>query len=140
MSGPLTPGLDALFGATWMRARLEGPAVDEGLVGERPVGRSERLALASLTYRPAAMQSWSFDVDATYSGPRPADALNRTRTPGYTLFNIGTRYRFRLGTLPAAVRLRIYNTGDKYAWVADGGGMQSYEPTRRVMLSLSLGD
>ena len=140
MSGPLTPGLDALFGATWMRARLAGPAVDEGLVGERPIGRSERLALASLTYRPAAMQSWSFDVDATYSGPRPADALNRTRTPGYTLFNVGMRYRFRLGTLPAAVRLRIYNAGDKYAWVADGGGMQSYEPTRRVMLSLSLGD
>ncbi len=140
MRANLAPGLQGLFGATWMRARLEGPAVEAGVLGERPVGRSERLALASLTYSPAGGPGWSFDMDATYAGPRPADSAGRTRTPGYTLFNAGMRYRFRLGPAPAALRLRVYNATDKYAWYVDSGGMQAYEPARRVQLSLILGD
>lgn len=140
VTGELASGLDALAGVSWMRARLEGPAVESNAIGERPVGRSERLALASLTYRPPAAPAWSFDVDATYSGPRPADGLNRTQTPGYTLFNAGLRYRFVSGRTPVALRLRVYNATDKYAWYADGGGIQAYEPARRVMLSVALGD
>ena len=140
MRASLARGLLGLFGAIWMRARLEGPAVDAGILGERPVGRSERLALSSLTWSPPAAPAWSFDADATYAGPRPADASGRKRTPGYTLFNAGVRYRFDLGRTPAALRLRVYNATDKYAWYADSGGMQAYEPTRRVQLSLILGD
>jgi iron complex outermembrane receptor protein len=140
MIATLAPGLDALVGGTWMRARLEGPAVEQDIVGERPVGRPERLALASLNYRPPAASAWSFDIDATYAGPRPADALNRTRTPGYTLVNAGLRYRFDQGPMPAALRLRVYNATDKYAWYADSGGMQAYEPARRVQLSVILGE
>jgi iron complex outermembrane receptor protein len=140
LSAEPTPGLRALLGATWMKARLEGEAVDEGSIGDRPVGRSERLLLASLDYRLPTAPDWSFDLDATYAGPRVADGLNRTQTPGYTLMNAGMRYRFTLGNRPAAVRLRVYNASDKYAWYADGGGMQAYEPGRRVMLSLTLGD
>lgn len=133
-------GLDLLLGTTWMRARLDGAAVDAGIVGRRPVGRAERLALASLAYRPPAAPAWSFDVDATYTGPRPADAQSDTRTAGYTLVNAGLRYRFALGELPAALRLRVYNATNKFAWYADSGGMQGWEPARRVQLSLTLGE
>ncbi len=134
------PGLRALLGASWMRARLEGDAVDAGRIGTRPVGRAERLILVSAEYRPPRHADWSFDVDATYTGSRPADPFDRFRTAGYTVVNVGVRYRFRVGGLGAMVRLRVYNAGDVYGWLADSGGMQSHEPARRVMLSLSLGE
>lgn len=142
MSANLSPvsGLNLLLGASWMRARLAGEAVEAGRIGERPVGRSERLLLASLEYRPWGASAWSVDADATYSGPRPADTWAATRTPGYTLLNTGLRYRFTLRSLPALVRLRIHNLGNVHGWHVDSSGMQSHEPGRRVMLSLTLGD
>lgn len=139
-AGTLGDGLRIVAGASWMRLRLSGSRVDAGLIGPRPVGRSAKLGLASFDYAPSVWNGFSVDADATYYGPRPADDLNRQRTPGYALLNLGARYRFGLGGVPAALRLRIYNATDKYAWVAGGSGLQSYEPERRVMLSLSLGE
>lgn len=140
LAGELRPGLALLAGATWMRARLDGPAVEQGSLGERPIGRAEQLVLASLSYRPRRAPGWSFDADATYTGPKPSDSFNGHRTPGYTLINVGARYGFNWGRVPAAVRLRVYNASDKYAWYADSDGLQAYEPARRIMLSLTLGD
>lgn len=141
MAGEIVEGLNVVMGASWLRPRLQGETVASGETGERPVGRSARLALASVQYRPAAWGGFSLDADATYSGPRPADDRNLGETPGYTLVNIGARYRFTLGDgLPAALRLRVYNATDKYAWYSDSSGLQSWEPPRRVMLSLTLGE
>lgn len=139
-AGELAEGLRVVAGASWMRLRLHGERVDAGEIGAQPIGRSSKLALASFDYAPAAWRGFSLDADATYYGPRPADARNLRRTPGYALLNVGARYRFALGGRPAALRLRIYNATDKYAWTVGGSGIQSYEPERRVMLSLSLGD
>ncbi len=139
-AGELAEGLRVVAGASWMRLRLSGERVDAGEIGERPIGRSSKLALASFDYAPPAWRGFSLDADATYYGPRPADDRNRAQTPGYTLVNVGARYRFDLGGKPAALRLRVYNATDKYAWVAGGSGIHSYEPERRIMLSLSLGE
>lgn len=38
------------------------------------------------------------------------------------------------------LRLRIYNASDTYAWSVGSSGIYSYEPTRRVTLSLALGE
>ncbi|MEZ0470596.1 hypothetical protein [Luteimonas salinilitoris] len=37
-------------------------------------------------------------------------------------------------------RLRVYNATDRHAWSAGSSGLQSWEPARRVMLSLTLGE
>lgn len=139
-AGELARGLRVVAGASWMRLRLSGERVEAGEIGERPVGRSSKLALASFEYAPPAWRGFSLDADATYYGPRPADDRNARQTSGYTLLNVGARYRFAWSGKPAALRLRIYNATDKYAWIVGGSGIQSYEPERRVMLSLSLGD
>ena len=139
-AGELAEGLRVVAGASWMRLRLSGERVSAGEIGPQPVGRSSRLALASFDYAPPAWRGFSLDADATYYGSRPADDRNLRQTPGYTLLNVGARYRFALGGKPAALRLRVYNATDKYAWIVGGSGIQSYEPERRVMLSLSLGE
>ncbi|MCL1635193.1 hypothetical protein M2650_11215 [Luteimonas sp. SX5] len=140
LAGDIAEGLHVVAGATWMRMRLQGDRVDAGQIGEHPVGRSAKLALASFDYAPSRWRGVSIDADATYYGPRFVDERNRYRTPGYTLLNVGMRYRFAWNGLPAALRLRVYNATDKYAWTVGGSGIQSYEPERRVMLSLALGE
>jgi iron complex outermembrane receptor protein len=122
-----------------MRAKLTGEAVEAGRIGDRPLGRCERLLLGSAEYRPWGASAWSLDADATYSGPRPADSKATYSTPGYTLLNAGVRFRFTLGTTAALLRLRVYNLSNSYGWHVDSSGMQSYEPSRRVMLSLTVG-
>lgn len=140
LAGDIADGLHVVTGATWMRMRLHGERVDAGEIGDQPVGRSSKLALASLDYAPPQWRGFSIDADATYYGPRFIDDRNRYQTPGYTLLNLGARYRFAWSGVPAVLRLRIYNATDKYAWTAGGSGIQSYEPERRVMLSLALGE
>lgn len=140
LAGPITEGLSVVAGVSWLRPRLEGELVDAGTIGERPVGRSSRVALASFSYQPEAWGGFSVDADATYYGAAPADDRNRSETSAYTLINVGARYRFSLRDIPAQLRLRVYNAADRYAWTASGSGIQSWEPERRVMLSMTLGD
>lgn len=140
LAGQLNERLSLVAGLTRMRLRLRGELVDAAKIGRRPVGRSAEQALLSFNYRLAGLPGLSFDADANYYGPRPADALNRFRTPGYTLVNLGARYRFDWRGTPAALRMRVYNAGNRYAWAAGTSGIQTYEPERRVMLSLTLGE
>ena len=140
LAGNVGEHLRLVAGITRMRMRLRGERVDDGLVGKRPVGRSPQQALLSLNYRLPGMPALSVDADANYHGARPADALNRFETPGYALLHVGARYRFDWRGTPAALRLRVYNATNKYAWVAGTSGIQTYEPERRVMLSLTLGN
>ncbi|WP_149194939.1 TonB-dependent siderophore receptor [Luteimonas suaedae] len=139
-AGQVTERLHVVAGVSWLRPRLEGALVEAGVIGERPVGRSSTLALASFSYRPPAWERVSFDADATWYGRAPADAHGHTYTSGYALLNVGARYRFALGRIPAQWRLRVYNAADRYAWSAGSSGLQSWEPARRVMLSLTLGE
>lgn len=140
LAGDIAEGLHVVAGATWMRMRLHGERVDAGEIGERPVGRASKLALASVDYAPPQWRGFSIDADATYYGPRFIDDRNLHRTPGYTLLNVGARYRLAWNGVPAVLRLRVYNATDKYAWTVGSSGIQSYEPERRVMLSLALGE
>lgn len=140
LAGNVGEHLRLVAGVIQMRLRLRGERVDDGSIGKRPVGRSSQQALLSLNYRLPRMPALSVDADANYYGPRPADALNRFETPGYALLHLGARYKFDWRGTPAALRLRVYNATNKYAWVAGTSGIQTYEPERRVMLSLTLGN
>ena len=140
LAGDLGERLSIVAGITQMQLRLRGEPVADGSMGERPVGRSARQALLNLNYHLASVPGLSIDADANYYGPRPADALNRFHTPGYAVLNLGARYRFDWAGTPAAVRLRINNATDRYAWIAGTSGIQTYEPERRIILSLTLGD
>ncbi|MEH6415981.1 TonB-dependent receptor domain-containing protein [Pseudomonas sp. CGJS7] len=139
LAGQLSERLSIVAGLTQLRLRQRGELVERGAIGARPLGRSPRQALLSVDYRVARLPGLSLDADLNYYGPRPADALNRFDTPGYALLNLGARYRFERAGVPAALRLRVYNAGNRYGWSAGSSGIQTYEPERRVMLSLSLG-
>jgi iron complex outermembrane receptor protein len=138
LAGKVDDAWTVVLGALAMRPRIEGEPVDAGRLGDRPVGRSARIAVANLNYQhPGA--AWSYDVTWNYNGPRPADPLSRTETPGFSNAAVGARLRFDWAGQPAVVRLRIGNVTDKDAWFAGGSGLQLYTAPRRVDLSLTVG-
>jgi iron complex outermembrane recepter protein len=140
ISAQLTERLNVLVGGAWLEPELQGAAVAAGLRGDRPVGRSAEIALASFKYEMPWPQGLSIDVDATYNGARPTGVDNRFETPAYTLINAGARYEFTMSSIPVAIRFRAYNGSDEYAWYASTSGIQSYEPERRIMLSFTFGE
>ena len=139
LAGRIGERWNVVVGALAMQPRISGGDVDAGGLGERPVGRSPRIALASLNYQPAG-SAWSFDATLNYGGPRPADALTRAETAGFTTVALGSRFRFWLGDAPALLRLRIVNATDKDTWFAGSSGLQAYTAPRRVDLLLSVGE
>ncbi|NZA26444.1 hypothetical protein H0E84_08600 [Luteimonas sp. SJ-92] len=140
VAGDIGGGLNVVAGLSWLQPRLRGELVDAGTTGRRPVGRSSRLALASFRYQPPGWDGFSVDADAAHHGEAPADPFGRTRVPARTIVNAGARYRHVAGGVPVLWRLRIYNATDRFAWSAGSSGIQTWEPGRRIMLSMTLGE
>lgn len=137
LAAPITQRSRVVLGALWMRPRLSGELVAGGEVPGRPLGRSSRVASVSFEHRLAWPAGLSFDMDASYTSAKLASVLDGTETPGYVLANVGARYRFSIAGAATTLRLRVYNAANEYAWYASSSGIQSYEPERRVMLSLT---
>jgi iron complex outermembrane recepter protein len=139
-AGQVTEHLDVIAGLTVMRPRLRGELVDDGSIGERPIGRAARQAVLGMTVRMPHDAGLSFDADASYTGAQPVQPLTGVELPAYTVLNVGARYRFEVAGTPAAIRLRIHNATDRYAWSVGMSGIQTYEPERRIMLNFTLGE
>lgn len=137
LAAPITDRSRIVLGALWMQPRLSGELVASGEAASRPLGRSSRVASVGFEHQLAWLTGLSFDIDASYSSAKLASVADGTETPGYLLANVGARYRFSIADAASTLRLRVYNATDKYAWYASSSGIQSYEPERRVMLSLT---
>jgi len=139
LAGQPSENIGVVVGGLWMDPVLSGELVENGSVGRRPVGRSSRLGWLSFDAQIAFLPGLSIDADAMYNGPRFASTDNSEQTSDYIFVNTGARYRFKVGGTPAMVRLKLYNVLNQYAWFASPSGIHSYEPERRVMLSLAVG-
>jgi TonB dependent receptor len=130
LAGGIGERFDVNVGALLMRPRVDGGGDAEA--GDEPVGRSARVAVTTLNWKPARMPGTVFDLVATYNGPRWADRANTVNTPGYAVFDLGLRRDVRIAGLDALFRLRLRNIGDRYAWFATPSGLQFYNRERAV--------
>jgi iron complex outermembrane recepter protein len=138
-AGAITEQWNIVAGAMRMTPRLSGDNVARGLIGDEPVGRSAELGLLSFSYVPSP-NSWSVDASLNYFGRRPANAINSRYTGGNSTLALGLRYPFKFGTLPAQWRVRLFNAGNHFAWVAMTNGLQSFSAPRRLDVQLILGE
>ena len=138
LAGEPAKGLNIVAGAVLMRPRVTGSAVDLGLVGDQPVGQAERSASLNLDYRLPWMQQLSLNLGVQHLGERPGSVDNLLVVPGRTLVNMGGRYRFEVGQVPATLRLQLNNLFDKYAWDVNGGGGLRRVFPRRLNATLSV--
>lgn len=136
LAGSPLPGLTAVIGTVFLDATLSGPAVEQGLVGARPVGTFVRYTNAALDYRLPFLEGASIDLAYESTSDRVADRLNTFVIPARFVLALGGRYRFRLAGRPATLRAQLTNIFGSYGWNNVGEGFH-YNVPRRLSVSLS---
>lgn len=137
LAGPVTPRLSAVLGATYLDARIDGELVDNGVIGARPIGRPEVIALANLTWRMPGVDGLTIDGGVNIRGARYADRENRTELPAYAMFNLGLRQRFTVEGQPLTLRARLTNITDRFVWNVGNSGLLTHNVPRALTLTLT---
>lgn len=135
LAGQIAPRLNAVIGAVLLDADVSGDAVEEGLVGRKPLGTFSRYINATLDYRVPGIEGLSFDLNYENTGDRVADRRNTYVIPERYGLNAGARYRFRMGDIPATLRAQAGMLTNVFGWVNNGDGFY-YNPPRRLILTL----
>lgn len=137
VAGPLTDRLSVVAGATKMKARLSGLLADSGIVGPRPIGKPETIAVTSLTWRVPGFEDLSIDGGINYRGGTPANRANSLVLSGYATLNLGLRKGLTIGGRDLVVRARITNLLDHFAWQATSSGLFFHNGPRAYTLTLN---
>jgi iron complex outermembrane receptor protein len=136
LSGRPVPELSLVLGLLLLDSRISGDAVDQGLVGRRPVDSFGRYGSAGIEYNPAGLKGLSFDIRYENYSSRVADRRNSFVIPGRHVLSLGGRYRFRLGGAPATLRVQAASITDDFTWAVFGEGF-FYNIPRRLIVSLT---
>lgn len=138
LSGSPLPGLTVVAGGVLLDARLSGEEVDAGMIGRRPIGTPSRTLIANLDYRLPAFPKLSFDLAVEHAGRRYGDVANDVRVPARSIVDLGARYRFQLGRVPAVLRVQATNLFNSYGWDVEGNNAFAYIQSRQVTARLAL--
>jgi iron complex outermembrane recepter protein len=132
LSGQVARGFNIVTGALLMDPKVEGPDVERGEVGARPVGQAKRTLLLNADWQPGFFDRLSFDLAVRHTSRTPATRDNAVHLPAQTLIDVGARYRFFIGTAPAVLRLSLTNLTDEYSYELRGSGAYDLIPGRRA--------
>lgn len=138
-TGQVMPGLTVVAGAVFIKARVEGDLIDQGLIGSIPPGRDARAARLDVQYALPWVSGLNLDTQVEYTDRGRGNTLNRANIPPRTVFNLGARYRFKVAGASATFRARVQNVTNVYSWDLMGGNNYyfQYLPPRRFTASLS---
>jgi iron complex outermembrane receptor protein len=138
LAGTLRPGLSIVAGPVFIDAAIAGDLVERGLIGSRPVGSVRRRSIANLDWRLAGGTSpLSFDLAVESFSSRIGNPSNRLSAPAREAFDLGLRYRFRVGGVQSLLRLQVANIFNAYGWQVTSNGAFQYTHSRRVLAELS---
>jgi len=116
LAGAPTEALTVVAGAVLMQPRVTGTAVENGSVGDKPIGQTDRNVRVDVEYRAPLLPGLSFDAAITNYGERTASLDGVNRIPGYTVLDLGARYRFDFTNMPATLRFLAENITDEFSW------------------------
>jgi iron complex outermembrane receptor protein len=137
LTGQLAPGLTVVGGTLLLNPRISGEAVENGLIGPRPVGQVRRRTALNLDWRFDGGNS-PFSIDAAIEGvsSRMGNAANTLSAPPRTAINLGARYRFKAGDATVLIRPVLLNVFDNYGWNVSSSGGFTYVNPRAFTLSV----
>jgi iron complex outermembrane recepter protein len=138
LSGSPAPGLTLVAGGVLLDAKLSGEEVAGGSIGRRPIGTPSRSLTGTIDWRPPQLPALSFDIGIERAGRRYADAANAVRVPARTIVDLGARYRFGIGKLPAVLRVQATNLFNTYGWDVEGNNAFAYIPSRQVTARIAV--
>jgi iron complex outermembrane recepter protein len=137
LAGNPVDSVSLIAGAVLMRPRVTGQGVELGRVGEIPLNQPARVLRANAEWRPAFLPGFSIDGAVANFGRRAASRENTVFVPGYTLVDIGMRYRFKIARAPAMLRFQIANITDTFAWNVVGSNSYGLTDKRRALLYIA---
>ena len=137
LSGQPIEGLSLVAGAVWLDPQVTGQAVEDGRIGEQPIGRTSLLIDTSLDYRLPFLPALSFDARATFEDRRVANAANTLHLPARAIIDLGARYRTKVNRTPVLIRAQVRNAGDVFGWRVGSGGGFTLLQGRRATLSVT---
>lgn len=138
LSGAPIDGLTIVAGGVLLDAKLAGEEVAGGSIGRRPIGTPSRSLIGNIDWRPPGHPALSFDLAVEHSGRRYADAANHVRVPARTTVDIGARFRFKLGELPALLRIQATNLFNTYGWDIEGNNAFAYIQSRQILARIAV--
>ena len=131
--------MTVVAGTVLLQARVSGSLVDQGAIGNIPIGAKPRISRLDVEYGPKEWNGISVDARVENIKKGFADAANTLKVPSHTTLNLGARYRFKAYDVPATLRLRVQNVTNMYAWDLQGGNnlLFAYIGERRFSMSLA---
>lgn len=144
LAGHFGKRFNLLAGGVFMRPRVEGAAVSQGLIGDRPAGTPAVFAKIDANYRTDIFGGLTPTVSMTYTGRRavglrPQAALGgeQLMVPGYASFDLGLRQQFKVGKVPASFRFVVVNAFNARSWKVVAANTMYLDEQRRINLTVS---
>ncbi|WP_171257521.1 TonB-dependent siderophore receptor [Acinetobacter qingfengensis] len=115
LTGKLTDHFTVMTGGTWMDASVD-KATNKAFEGKKPTGVSEILAKIYAEYQIPQIEGLSITGGVYHSGKMYKDSANLQKISGYTIFDIGARYKTVIRTIPTTFNFNISNLTNKDYW------------------------
>ncbi len=132
VAGPLTRTLSIVAGAVLLQPRVTGEDVEQGRIGNRPVGALNHRFEASADWRPPFLPGASFDTRLAYRSSETATVSNLTAIPARTVVDIGGRYRFKASGRNVLLRVQATNLFDVQSFELRNAGVYNLFPGRLI--------
>lgn len=127
LSGEPLQDLKVVTGAMFLQARVSGPNVDQGFIGNVPPGRVPLLVRFNADYGPAAWRGFSINTNIRFDKSHYADRLNTFRIASSLIVDLGLRYNFDVFDSSGSLRFDAKNITNAYIWTVHGSSGQ-FEP------------
>ena len=120
LTGQPIEGLRIVSGALFMKARITGLPVDQGLIGEISPGTPPRTLLFNIQYGAPSWHGLTVDTQINVRGSTTANRANTLRVPALTTFSLGLRFPFAVLDAKANLRLQLENVTNAFGWNVAG--------------------
>jgi iron complex outermembrane receptor protein len=137
LAGRLAGGLNVVAGATLLDGKVSGELVDDGIIGDRPIGHFALRTLANANWQVPWHKPLTLTARFESTSNRAANALNTLEIPARWVASLGARYRTRLQRTPILVRANVDNIFDTFGWNVGGSGFFVPNGPRRYSLSVA---
>ena len=118
--GRVAPRWNLFASAQWLDAEFTEAENDQRLVGNRPANTPRITASLFVEHSLAALPGVAVSAGAYYTGAREVDPLNQAEVDGFTRYDLGARYRTKLGANQLDLVANLENVTDERYWAAAG--------------------
>jgi iron complex outermembrane receptor protein len=135
--GRPTSAINVVSGLVLLDADRRGALIDQGVLAGRAVGVSAVTGLLNVTYQVPMLTGLSIDSQFNYYSRMLLNPRLGVYTPAYSTFDLGMRYSFTIGDVPAVLRARVGNVFDEDTWTANRNETLNRLGPRAFLLALT---